>query len=232
MSVGSDEERHGRAALCGAAVFRALALGFSEPDEALCRPWPAASCRRAAGRRRRPGPLGDCAAAVRRSNAWPLSPREAAGRAPRGAAGPSTRDCSPGPAGRRSPATSRSIWSSRARAVAAASAGRWRPPSRRRTRRGRRHGGRTARAARLRRRRAGVPVQPERARGGSVGGGRGRRGPPPALGLASGSLTSTRGAGCRPSPAPRVPRAVIPSTRRWAACSAASWLPGIVRRGR
>lgn len=31
----SDDERHGRAALCGAAVFRALALGFGEPGERL-----------------------------------------------------------------------------------------------------------------------------------------------------------------------------------------------------
>jgi DMSO reductase family type II enzyme chaperone len=31
----SDTERHGRAALRGAAVYRALSLGFSEPDETL-----------------------------------------------------------------------------------------------------------------------------------------------------------------------------------------------------
>lgn len=35
MTVGSDEERHDRAARCGAAVLRALALGFGEPDEML-----------------------------------------------------------------------------------------------------------------------------------------------------------------------------------------------------
>ena len=35
VTVGDEEGRHGRAALCGAAVFRALALGFGEPDEAL-----------------------------------------------------------------------------------------------------------------------------------------------------------------------------------------------------